>query len=287
MDKPQLIWLLQMPSLDMHAWRTSLREACDERGWEFAVHERGCPTPKAHDGRPLLVVGWLDQIGDLEVTNWAVQLAPPLQVAQLLKTQGDLSEHDALYEASLRLATGWKLSELGALTYWCDEKAIELPGLGRVDGPSRDLLEINSAPSDHPLAMFDRGGVAGQKKTVWEQTVFLFPDSRPSEVTEGYRALVGRRRLLFHGPNIFLPPGNWRFSAELSIQPPGRTELLVEWGHGHEVVSVTSPIDIAGRYEFSFERQWDAVQPADFRVSLMIPALEGEFSFHGGVLTRQ
>jgi len=98
--------------------------------------------------------------------------------------------------------------------------------------------------------------------------------------------LVGRRRLLLNGPNIFLPAGSWSFVAEISIDPPGKTELLIEWGHGHDVASLLTPIDVAGRYELSLEKQWTAFQPADFRISLMIPALEGEFCFHGGMLTR-
>lgn len=288
MEGPERIWLIQTPSPTMQAWRDVLCQACRQQGWDFAVYERGDPTPTAAADRSLLVVAWMDQSGDLGVTHWAVQLSPPLGVTTLLQAQGNLSEHDALYEASMRLATAWGLRERGAQVCWYDEPAIELPGLGRIEAPtglaipSKEWLTTSSA-----LAMFDRGAAMEPKVVSWGQNLFLYPDRRPSEITDGYHSLVGRRRLLLNGPNIFLPPGYWRFSAMLSIQPPGRTELLVEWGHGHDVVSLTTPIGLAGRYELTLEKQWTEVQPADFRISLMIPALEGEFVFHGGVLTRR
>lgn len=288
MGRLERIWLVQTPSPTMHAWRDVLGQACRERGWDFAVHERGDPTPTAAADRPLLVVAWMDQSGDLDVTHWAVQLSPPFGVTNLLQSQGDLSEHDALYEASMRLATAWGLRERGAQVCWFDEPAIELPGLGRIEAlPSLAIPSPDWAMASPPLAMFDRGAAMEPRVVSWGQEMFLYPDRRPSEITDGYLSLVGRRRLLLNGPNIFLPPGYWRFSAELSIQPPGRTELLVEWGYGHDVVSLTTPIGLAGRYEFSLEKQWTDVQPADFRISLMIPALEGEFVFHGGVLSRR
>lgn len=280
------IWLVQTPSMVAQAWREALGRACVEQGWDFAIHESGDPLPMGSAGRSLLVVAWFGQTDGPDLTHCAVQLSPPLEVAAVLKSQWNLNDHDACYEASLRLATAWELVESGASVSWSDEAEIALGGLGRVCKP-QDQASRPPSVIDHPLSMFERGPTAGTQATQWNPDIFLYPEARPSEGPIGSLPLVGRRRLLLNGPNIFLPAGAWRFQAEISIDPPGKTELLVEWGHGYEVASLVTPIDIAGRYELSLEKQWTEVQPADFRISLMIPALEGEFCFHGGRLTRQ
>ena len=286
MGAVERIWLVQTPSTVAQAWREALGLACVERGWDFAIHERGDPPPIGTSGRSLLIVAWFGQAEGPDLTHCAVQLSPPLEAVGLLKSEWGLNEHDACYEASVRLATAWELVESGAGVSWSDEADIELGGLGRVSGP-QDQMSATCSFTDHPLSMFERGRAAGMQVTQWKPDVFLYPDARPSDGPIGSLPLVGRRRLLLNGPNIFLPAGLWRFVAEISIDPPGKTELLVDWGHGHDVASLVTPIDISGRYELSLEKHWTEVQPADFRISLMIPALDGEFCFHGGRLTRQ
>ena len=280
------VWLVQTPSVVADAWRVALHQACLERGWDFKIHERGDETPTASPNRSLLVVAWLDQAQDLTVTHWAVQLSDPVEVAALLKAQSNLSDHDTYYEASLRLATAWRLVERGASVHWSDAETLEIAGLGRVNGPPQ-ATRATISRSDGPLSVFTRDQAVKAGVTSWTPEIFLYPETRQDNGPSGSFPLVGRRRLLLNGPNIFLPPGNWAFQAEISIDPPGRTEILVEWGHGHDVASLVAPISMAGRYELSLEKEWTDVQPADFRISLMIPALEGSFVFHGGTLARR
>jgi len=285
MDAEELVWLVQTPSSSAHVWRDILAQACLARGWDFAVHDQGHPLPAPASGRSLLVVASFDELESPHITHRAVQLSPPLEAVSVLKSQGGLNDHDAFYAASARLAAAWELVERGAPVSWSDEPELEIAGLGKVAGPVAQSSSY--APrTDHPLFMFERGSAAGVGATRWNPDLFLYPDARPSVGAVGSFPLVGRRRLLLNGPNIFLPAGSWSFVAEISIDPPGKTELLIEWGHGHDVASLLTPIDVAGRYELSLEKQWTAFQPADFRISLMIPALEGEFCFHGGMLTR-
>lgn len=286
MDGAERIWLIQTPSASAQAWHEILARACTDRGWDFAVHERGYPTPVATPGRSLLVVSWLDQVEGMEITHRAVQMSPPMEVLALVQAWWGLNDHDALYEASLRLATAWEWAGRGASVSWCDDGEIELAGLGRISGP-QGTAPAAPTIADHPLSLYERGTSAGARTTKWSPGLFLYPDARPGNGSVGSLLLVGRRRLLMNGPNIFLPAGYWSFSAEISIDPPGWTELLVEWGHGHEVAALTPRIDVPGRYELSLEKQWTGVLPADFRISLMIPALEGDFEFHGGVLTQK
>lgn len=279
------IWLVQAPSLSAQAWRDVLAQACLERGWDFAVHERGDELPKGTPDRSLLIVAWFDEVGESEGSRRAVQLSPPLEAVAHFKAQWNLNDHDAYYWASQRLAAAWELFERGALVSWSDDASIELGGLGWIAGPEIQP-SFDAALADHPLSMFERGSRAGERTTPWSPGIFLYPDARPSEGPIGSFPLLGRRRLLLNGPNISLPPGSWSFVAEISIEPPGSTELLVEWGHGHDVHSILAPISAAGKYEVSLTKEWETSCPADFRISLMIPALDGDFWFHGGILTR-
>lgn len=286
MGAAERIWLVQAPSLSAQAWRDVLAQACLERGWDFAVHERGDELPTGVPGRSLLIVAWFDEAEESEGTRRAVQLSPPLEAVAVFKAQWNLDDHDAYYCASQRLAAAWQVFERGAsLVSWSDDAAIELGGLGRIAGPEIQP-SVDAALADHPLSMFERGSRAGERTTSWSPGIFLYPDARPSEGPIGSFPLLGRRRLLMNGPNISLPAGSWSFVAEISIEPPGRTELLVEWGHGHDVASILTPISVAGRYELSLTKEWETSCPADFRISLMIPALDGDFCFHGGILTR-
>ncbi|MEC7797416.1 MAG: hypothetical protein VX755_08845, partial [Pseudomonadota bacterium] len=274
------------PSAAALAWRDVLAQACLERNWDFVVHQRGGAIPSGTPDRSLLVVAWLDEVGELEDASRAVQLSPPQEALAAFRAVGNINDQDALYGTSLRLAAAWELSERGAPTSWSDDPEIVLAGLGRVAGPViQTTPDADSA--DHPLSMFERGARAGVRATRWKPDIFLYPDARPSEGPIGSFPLLGRRRLLLNGPNIFLPAGTWSFVAEISIDPPGKTELLIEWGHGYDVASLLTPIEAAGKYEVSLVKKWDAFQPADFRISLMIPALDGEICFHGGTLTRR
>lgn len=286
MESPR-VWLIQTPSTKSQAWREALASACHQRCWDFFTHERGQPAPTASPDRPLLVVSWLDQAEAVPVTHKAVQLSPPAMVFDILKERDSLGDNEANYEASLRLATAWSWKERGAACFYFDDDAIDVPGLGQVRlfTHGQDSSETQHFGA-HALSLFEDGERAGAAGAKWGPEFFSYPNAIVDNKQSEFLDLSGRRRLLFNGPNIFLPPGTWRFTAELTIDPPGNTELLIEWGHGYDVSDYITPITKPGRYEISLEKTWSDIHPADFRVSLMVPALEGSFKFHGGLLTR-
>lgn len=286
MQSPR-VWIIQTPSTNSQVWREALASACQASGWDFYAHERGQSVPTANPDRPLLVVSWLDQTEEVPVTHRAVQLSPPAMVFSILKKRDNLSDNEANYEASLRLATAWAWKERGAVCFYFDNESIDVPELGRVQlFAYEQSLDENQKCVSRALRMYDYRGGNRVKETKWGGELFSYPNAVTNNKQGISLDLAGRRRLLFNGPNIFLPPGLWRFTAELTIDPPGNTELLVEWGHGYDVSDYTAPIMKPGRYEISLEKKWSDINPADFRVSLMIPALDGSFEFHGGLLTR-
>lgn len=286
MESPR-VWIIQTPSTRSQVWREALASACQARGWDFYAHERGQSVPTVNPDRPLLVVSWLDQTEEVPVTHRAVQLSPPAMVFSIVKERENLSDNEANYEASLRLATAWSWKESGAFCFHFDDELIDLPELGKVRSGMRGKGSCNDTSCDvHALNLFEYRGLDQVEGAKWEAELFSYPDAIINSKQGVCLDLAGRRRLLFNGPNIFLPPGMWRFTAQMTINPPGNTELLVEWGHGYDVSDYTAPITKPGRYEISLEKKWLDIHPADFRVSLMIPALDGRFEFHGGLLSR-
>lgn len=286
MQSPR-VWLIQTPSTNSQIWREALASACQVSGWDFFAHERGQSVPTVKTDRPLLVVSWLDQTEEVPVTHRAVQLSPPAMVFSILKKRDNLSDNEANYEASLRLATAWSWKDRGAVCFNFDDESIDVPELGLVRlSESEHVLYENRDCNSYALSVFEYGKCDFAREVKWGSEIFSYTSAVSINEQGISLNLAGRRRLLFNGPNIFLPPGVWRFTAQLTINPPGSTELLIEWGHGYDVSDYTAPITKPGRYEISLEKKWLDVNPADFRVSLMIPALDGSFQFHGGVLTR-
>ena len=91
--------------------------------------------------------------------------------------------------------------------------------------------------------------------------------------------------MLFNGPNLALVPGLWRIEARFMVEPRNRVNLLFEWGHGADAAAADITFDKPGHYELALEHQWKGPAPADFRASLMVPVLEGEFSLGECIVT--
>lgn len=278
------VWLVQTPSRDSQIWRDALASACEARGWAFVVHERGQPAPTPDAERPQLTVSWLDWREDQPVTHLCVQHGSPQGAPEVLVQWDRIPESEALYEASLRFAHVEQLAQNGVMVVGMDQDRILLPGLGEVDHPS--AAEPRTPNADDPLDLYRQTPQKPQTSSTWGPELFSYADADAAAARTGKISLIGRRRMLFNGPPIFLPPGRWRFEAEFSIDPPTQTELLIEWGYGYDTQSLPVVIDHAGRYSVSLEQVWTHPACGDFRIHLMIPALDGRLEFHGGVVTR-
>lgn len=283
-ERLEHIWLMQTPSRAGPAWRDAFAQACAERGWAFVTHERGDPAPPPAPDRPQLTVSWLDWTEGQPVTRFYVQRGAPQDAPVMLVEQGAVPESEALYEGSLRLACAEYMALNGAVVVSMDDEVILLPGLGEIRRPSG--AEHGRDAPDHPLDLYRKAPLSPEASVRWGPEHFVYCDTLAAQAGNGEISLVGRRRLLFTGPPIFLPPGHWRFDGEFSIDPPGETELLIEWGYGDQAQRLPVVISRPGRYSVSLEQAWTRVACADFRISLMIPALDGRLDFHGGVLTR-
>lgn len=281
--RPEHIWLVQTPSRAAQSWREAFAAACDAQGWIFALHQRGQATPPPHPDRPQLTVSDFYADEGVPITHWVIQRGAPEEAPDILVEHGLTTSETALYEASLSLAMVEQMVQSGARVLTMDQDSVILPGLGEICRPA-GAVDTAQNPH-HPLSLYSSTPLKTGAAVRWGPERFNYPEARDTDAA-GRISLVGRRRLLFNGPPIFLPPGQWRFEGEFSIDPPGETELLIEWGSGYDVQSLPVAIARPGRYSVILERPWSTVACADFRISLMIPALDGHLEFHGGVVTR-
>jgi hypothetical protein len=284
MNDIRRVWLMQSPSKAGAAWREAFAAACAEHDWTFSIHEKGEKPPEPDPARSHLTVSWLDWAEGHPVTDWYVQRGAAEDSAYILAERDNLSQRDALYEGSLRLACAELMIQNGAGIVSVDDEIITLSGLGEIRRPA-EALRTTSDPR-HPLYLYHSAPLKAGTKVHWGPEHFNYADAASADALDGAIKLVGRRRLLFSGPNIFLPPGHWRVEAELSIDPPGETEFLIEWGFGDQVQSIPAVISRPGRYSVVMEQRWTHVACADFRISLIIPALDGHLAFSGITLTR-
>ena len=281
--RPEHIWLVQTPSRAAQGWREAFAATCDAQGWVFALHQRGQATPQPHPAQPQLTVSDYYADEGTPISHWFIQRGVPDEAPDVLVEHGLAPADAALYEASLSLAMVEHMVQAGARVLTTDQDIVVLPGLGEIYRP--DGVSEKALNPHHPLGFYGSTPLTSGASVRWGPENFNYIDAKDTD-GEGRISLIGRRRLLFNGPPIFLPPARWRFEGEFSINPPGETELLIEWGHGYDVQPLSVAITRPGRYSVSLEKGWSVVACADFRISLMIPALDGELEFHGGVLTR-
>lgn len=260
--------IFQLPTAAAPGWRAQIAEACARAGWEYAEIQSGETFEDFNDNS--VVVGWFGDTGDARA-NWIVHAASPSQVLALL-IGGGLDEREAIYHAGLRLAIASTLAQHGATVAYQSDPSLEIPGLGRVEsivGPSTSCAYPRAAA----LALYDQLPTLPGQSVVWGVDMFTY--EKAPEGDDRRIEFLGRRRLLFNGPNIALPPGVWVAKARFRIEPQDMADLFIEWGHGPDAVYLRHEFIRAGQYELTLSRRWTKVEPADFRVSIMTSALAG------------
>lgn len=273
--------ITQLPSRASQVWIDAIRSACEDAGWDFHFQEWGQANPALAPGRGSVVMAWWNIAPESPPLEWIVQSASPPEVEAALLASG-MSPHDARHEAALRLVAAGEVLRAGGRLVQASDAWIEIPGLGRIE---RERIDGEFLPHDalHPLSICSVQPELRPSSVRWAPDLFVYHDAALS--SPGVIPLLGRRRLLLNGPNIALPVGSWTMEAEFSVRPEPVADLFIEWGHGHETAKAQEVLRRPGRYRLEMTHEWAAVAPADFRISLMMPALDGLLEFHGGRLT--
>ncbi|WEK40939.1 MAG: hypothetical protein P0Y50_04845 [Candidatus Brevundimonas colombiensis] len=275
--------VVHLPTANTEAWIASLRRGAETGGWAFHTHDWGEDAPALEDGRSTLVAGYWDLAPEGPPTDWIVQVASPAQVVAAVATNHEMSEHDILYEASLRLAAADIALLNGATRASVDDSELDVPGLGVVTR-MEDGGKTSPAVDALPLDIYSALPAEEHAAAIWHAEIFNYPDA---PATPGILPLVGRRRLLLNGPNITIPAGRWTLVADVTVEASPVADLLMEWGRGDDVTGFRHVFGVPGRYRIEITHDWTWYGTADFRVSLMMPALDGEFILHDVKVRRE
>nr|MCB7500160.1 hypothetical protein [Enterobacter roggenkampii] len=281
MSEVVVLRVLEVPGLRSKAWRLAIAERCRLAGWDYLDYGGNAPPmPKA--GRNTVIVGWnLDDA--IEGARWCVLTAEPSQAVAAFRELHGRSESEALYHVASGFAQATHLAARGAQVWRDTDPVLEVPGLGAVFAKGDAEPPV---PSAGPLALYAAIPLASEARAEWPAVHFNYqelsaPTSGPMTI-----GLLGRRRLLFNGPNIALPSGAWTARAALVLGPHSAADVLIEWGYGHDVTPLRTILKTPGRYEVEITHDWKTPAPADFRISLMMPCLDGALTFEGLTVER-
>ncbi len=270
--------VLQVPARDSDFWRAQFAQACQAADWDY-VEYWGGDEPALAEGRSALIVGWDASGASLAPDHWIILGCTPEEAISVSEASLHLPRPDAIYHTSNRFALCSTLAVAGAAVFQNTDAFIETPGLGRI---SRHQIEFDSVTDPaSPLSLYEVLPPAPGVRVHWPADLFVYPTKDGSPGGSPTIGLLGRRRLLLNGPNIALPAGAWQAKASFYLDPPGKADLLIEWGFGVSVASFHQILEREGLYELTLTHVWPEAAPADFRISLMMPALDGTLEMRG------
>lgn len=269
--------VLLSPAPRTKIWTAAIAEACRNAHWDY-FESWGGALPKLKEGHNTVIVGW-SYDNDVPGAHWCVLACDPHSAAVYLKRHHDLPEAELLYHVAGRFAIMSKLAIEGASVWRDDSEAIDFPYLGQVR-PAGDVYAV--PPAEGPLSLYEAIPPLTGATAEWPVGYFHYPGLTASTDATMTLELIGRRRLLFNGPNFSLPPGLWTARARFDLDPKwAAVDLLMEWGHGEHVQAFRQALTTPGCYELALSHRWEVAAPADFRVSIMRPVLEGTLTFRG------
>jgi hypothetical protein len=276
-SKPVILRILLSPAPRTKVWKAAISKACREAHWDY-FENWGGPLPKLKAGRNTVIVGW-GHDHDVPGAHWCVLACDPQSAMIYLKQHHDLPEAELLYHVAGRFAIMSKLAIEGASVWRDDSNVIDVPFLGKVSAVDG---AYSPPTAEGPLSLYEVIPPSIGVTSEWPVSYFSYPGvAAPTDATITLE-LTGRRRLLFNGPNFSLPPGLWTARARFDLDSKGAAiDLLMEWGHGEHVQAFRQVLTEPGRYELVLSHRWEIAAPGDFRVSIMMPVLDGTLTFHG------
>ena len=267
-----LVRVLLVPSRVSAQWREAIADACADKGWDYNDYWGGA-APILTAGKNTVIVGWNGEIPELPTSFWVVLTCPPAEAVLALAEQLSLSRLDAVHHCSARFALCSDLVQQGGAVASQYDLEIDFPVLGLVRLPMVYLPASDSGSFE--LGLYDAIPPKTDTRFAWSPRLLTYHTEVNFDQDLARVEVIGRRRLLFNGPNIVLPKGFWELRVELIANPQNVLNLLLEWGHGTIVSALDHVFTRPGRYELTFVHEWLEAAPADFRASLMIPVLEG------------
>jgi len=112
-----------------------------------------------------------------------------------------------------------------------------------------------------------------------------FPIYRETDDGSTRVNLLGRRRVLFHGPMLVLPPGEWVIRARISVESDKDIHVLFGWGFDAALETMEHRTLAAGVYEIQMINRWPEIGTAELTCTLITPTLHGAITVEAVGLT--
>ena len=264
--------ILFTPSVREGPWADCIREAAQAKGLSVGVWDK--------DQADVLICHYLpfDRVMGLEPRDWVILADTP---AAALISYGDAYKEYPPAGQSLTAASGrfvgaaW-MAERGTPVLGQPAMAVSLPRIGLVSQRLSAVPTEGAGPLVAVLSIYDGLPVRVGSRSVWTPECFAFPISGQGDGGPSKIDLTGRDRLVMDGPYLVMPPGLWRATLKMAIDPQGRdVPLAFDWGEAHDMVTVEETIDEAGFYTVSLDRLFERPGTAVLRISLTQPLFQG------------
>lgn len=276
--------VLFTPSLREGPWVDAIRAAAEAKGLTFGRWPQ--------DQADVLITDIIphDKVMSLEPREWVI--LADTSAAALTAFGYTFNEHppagqSVLYSSGRFVGAAW-LAERGAAVLGQPAMALSLPKLGLVSPKRYEIAPDAPGPLAPLLTLYDGLPVRVGARSVWGPGQFAFPADGEADGGPARIDLTGRARVLMQGPHMWLPPGYWRATLRMAIDPEGReVPLRFDWGihwgddrpEANAFVSVVETVEDAGFYTVSLDALWEIPGPALARIHLTQPLFQGVLEF--------
>lgn len=219
-----------------------------------------------------VLLTWAVYAPQSPASNWIIQTCAPSDAVETLMTRFGLSETEARTHASGRFACATSLIRAGAPVFSDNSAIVDLAPMGPVANPNPEQPPVAVAIPGDPLAIYQSLPPPVDYSVVVPSERLLYHSALVEPVAEGRLLdLVGRRRVLIQGPDVWFPQGRWRCSLRLILEGKVGVTLLFEWAGA----DLEHTLAQSGIYEVSLESVGAGPVRADLRISLLVPVLDG------------
>ncbi|WGM46448.1 hypothetical protein KOAAANKH_01316 [Brevundimonas sp. NIBR10] len=275
MSEPIRLFALFVDEISDKAWRGPLTAAGEAGGWDILT---GPVSDWAKMTHRCLVLsddpdwGLVIPADQSVVIMAGIPAPPPGKIS-------DFEAKEAVAAASARLSKASMIIAQGGTFVSASSASLSLPHLGDAQRGEATLMVPFVKPC--ALSIYNHLPPRPGAAAIWPAESFWYNtadslDGGPQELD-----LTGRARIIVNGPHIYLTPGLWRVTFEISVDPEGGVATLsFDWAHGDNKVTCNAVINESGRYKVELERRWTVAGPAQVIAIVKQPLFQGRFEMH-------
>lgn len=198
------------------------------------------------------------------------------------------TEHDALRRSAHFLAYASEIADGGGAVFDASQEVLALPYIGEVRRGAAAAMSA-SGLNTHALDIYRNLPPLIGAEASWDAYLFAY-DTEKSGLSLGAAGelnLTGRARSLIFGPQIMLPPGFWRVTADILVDPEGScSHLTMSWGSAERQNTRNAEIDRPGVYQINLSNEWKKSSEAEIKISSHRPHFRGKVKLLNASVSR-